>query len=233
MRKLITIVVLVMVLFITLQADIFIREEREIVIVLGQEPERIIIDKWLGDNKATFYIKDGAVIMDFDIKKIFILTYSSDTYFEADLPIDFSKFMPDSRSRTMGEMVNNAPIIVTPNGKTKKIGNWNCKGYDVKINMMGIDMITTYWATTKLPFDWEKYAPMIEEYTKIQMPGSEESMKQLKKIKGFRIAAEFSMKGISFNIRVLEIIEKEAPPGTYTVPKHFTRINRLVMPRRL
>ena len=233
MKKSLVMIIILVLLFVSLKADIFIREEREISLYSGQPPEKMIIDTWLGEKKLTSFIKSGAVIFDLNINKVFIIEFISKTYFEADLPLDMSKFIPDARSKAMLGMMKNAPISIAPNGKTKKIGKWNCKGYNVKMKAMGVEMDITYWASTEVPFNWEKYSKLLEEYDKLKMCSDEESLNQLKKIKGYRIASEIAMMGYKAHIKVLEISIKDAPPGTYTIPKNFSKVEKMATPSRL
>src|SRR4030066_319833 len=40
---------------------------------------------------------------------------------------------------------------------TKKVGQWNCTGYEATISMMMMPMKMTIWASTDVPFDLDKY----------------------------------------------------------------------------
>lgn len=231
MKKIVVIIIFMAVLFVSLKADIFIREEKEISASSGQPTEKVVEDKWLGKDKMVKFIKYVSVIFDLCNNKLVVLDNRSKTYYETDLPVEMPDLATDVQAKAMLEIIKNATISVSPNGKEKKIGDWNCKGYDVKMNLGAVSIPVTYWASTEVPFDWKKYSKLDEEFRKFQLGINNKSIDEYKKIQGYTIATEMNMMGAKIKTRVLKISVKEAPPDTYTVPKNFTKVDKMVIPQ--
>ena len=227
MKKIVFIIVFMAVLFVSLKADVFIREEREASSSSGQLMGKIVEEKWLGKDKMVKLIKNVAVVFDLGNNKLILIDYRSKTYFESTLPVEMSELAPNPQTKALSNLFKNVSISVSPNGKEKKIGEWNCKGYDVKMNFEALSIPITYWASTEVPFDWEKYIKLDEEWTKFQLGISNISTSEYKKIQGYTIATEMNMMETIIKTKVLEISIKEAPPGTYEVPKNFTKVDKM------
>ena len=86
----------------------------------------------------------------------------------------------------------------------------------------------------KLPFDIKKYTAAAEEFFVNYILGilniDEESKKELEKmeaVEGFQVAAEITItlfgSEINLEMQVLEIEERPAPAGTYSVPSDYTK----------
>ena len=117
---------------------------------------------------------------------------------------------------------------VTPTTETKKIGSWNCTGYDVNMTIMGMAMKMRSWVSTDVPFDFAAFnAKFLANMLKGQMRLDDASAKEFAKIKGYQIASEMTGDMMGAKMRqtseVLEITKKSAPAGTYTVPAGFTK----------
>jgi hypothetical protein len=119
---------------------------------------------------------------------------------------------------------------VTPNGQTKKIGKWNCTGYDMDMNMMMMQMKMKIWATTEVPFDWKLFSKMYANVSKMQFM-DDAAIAEITKINGYQVASEMSMDmmGSKLNVtsQVEEITQKPAPAGIYAVPAGYTKKDTL------
>jgi hypothetical protein len=90
------------------------------------------------------------------------------------------------------------------------------------------------WTTNDLPSDYKKYTKAGEEFFTKYILGmfniDENSEKELEKMNlkdGFQAASELTINIFGTEINVesqsLEVTEKPAPPGTYSVPKGYTK----------
>ena len=99
-------------------------------------------------------------------------------------------------------------------------------------------MDSTLWASKDLLFNLDKYRDLLFNVFRLRNY-SDELLEEMKKIDGFRIAAEslFYPKGfgVKTTTEVVEMSQKEPPPGIYSVPQGFTKKERFTIPelRRL
>ena len=89
------------------------------------------------------------------------------------------------------------------------------------------------WMTKDIPFDYKKYGA-IDEFFERYILGivnidedSKKEMEKLEKFDGFQIAAEASVSMFGSEIKIvsqcLEVEERPAPPGIYSVPSGYTK----------
>jgi hypothetical protein len=242
MKKLLLILTLVVFTAAFLCADVYIKTKThtDAVEMMGQkQPAKdAFTEQWIGKDKFAQMMGKMSTILDLAKNKVFIIMHSSKTYLEVSLPLDMSKLMPEQMAQMMGNM--KVSVTVNPNNQTKQIGKWNCKGYDVGMDiqfMMPMKMKMKIWATMDVPFDWkafsEKMYPVVMKATSMRMPFGDEIVKEFQKIKGFQVATEMSMNmmgtEMKMNSQVVEITNKTAPAGTYSVPAGYTKNEKLSM----
>jgi hypothetical protein len=138
--------------------------------------------------------------------------------------LDMSKYFPPQ----FAQMMSSITVKVTPTGETQKIGNWNCSGYDVEMNIMMMTTQQKVWATMDVPFDWNMYAEKIlPKFIQGTMMLSDESVKEFMKIKGFQIRTESTMNVMGNEMKsyseVVEITKKNAPAGTFDPPSDYEK----------
>jgi hypothetical protein len=192
---------------------------------------------WIGDGVYA-NVQDKQVTIVNSKKKIMYIVYNDKkTYVEMKLPLDIKKYLPSGAGAEMAKkMLNSMTAKVTANGKTGKVGNWNTKGYTVVMTMnmgMPVTMTMNIEASTDVPFDWKKLST---EYMESMMMStgsmSSKVVNEMKKIKGYTVKMDSSMKIMGMNIksvmRVLEITKKDAPKGIHTVPAGYKKIEKLV-----
>lgn len=223
MRKLFLILTLVIVSFAFLSADIYVKQQTK----AGQQAS--IQETWLGTDKIASISDEGTVIMDMTKKKLFMIDHKSKTYIETTIPLDMAKLMPPEMASMMQGMMSGMEVRLSPNGKTKKIANWNAKGYDFNIKMMGMEMKMTMWASADVPFDWKKYAAIYSEIYKVSLRMGEKFMKEFLKMNGFPVATEMTMMGIDITTTTLEISKKTAGANVYSVPSGYKKKDKFTM----
>jgi hypothetical protein len=182
---------------------------------------------------ATHSSKQSTII-DLTKKVMYLVNHTNRTYVEMQLPVDITKYLPDEMAQMVGQMVNSITVQVTPTGKKKKIGRWDCDEYDVVMDMMMMKVNMKVWATTDVPFSWEKVSKeMMAQVMAAQLRLNEQALSEFQKIKGQWIASETSMSVMGNTVRstteVVDITKKDAPAGVYHVPDGYTKKEKLSM----
>lgn len=244
MKKLVLIVTLVIVSFAFLSADVYIKTKthRDAFEMMGQkQPAKDeITEQWLGKNKFATKTSNQNMVIDLGKSVMYVIYPQTKSYVEAQLPLDMAKLLPEQMAQMMSMF--KLTVTVTPNGQTKKVGKWNCSGYDVVMSLTGMMPMTMnmkVWASKDVPFDWKTYMDkMFPNLMKVQsanMPFGEEMLNEFKKIKGYQVASELTMSIMGANMRVttevVEITEKPAPAGTYSVPAGYTKQDKMTIQR--
>lgn len=188
---------------------------------------------WSSSNMYAQEKKNYKFIIRLDKNMIYFIDHKDKSFVAASIPLDMRKV----RQPGIAEMSPGATrdLTVNPNGQTRKLGDWNCSGYDAQstFNIRSL-LISSYrytiWTTTDVPFDWkafnEKFLSSLKTIGNLY-PFTRVMSKELQKIKGFQIAVESSyvMRGILIKMSstVMEIAEQAAPAGTYEVPADYTQ----------
>lgn len=234
MKKAVLFAVVLFVAALMLPADIYIKTNvhTDAFEMMGQkQPAKDeTTDQWL--NEKQLFVKQGerVTILDLGKNAMYILNLKEKNYVEAALPLDMAKLLPPEAA-SMASMMK-ISVKITPNGQKRKIGQWNCIGYDVDMNMMMMKMKMVIWASTEVPFDWKAFAKMYSNVAKMQFM-DDASLAEFNKIQGFQVASEMSMDMMGSKMKVtsevVEITKKPAPAGLYAVPAGFTKEKTLSM----
>ena len=229
MKKLVAFVIGMAAASLSLSADIYIKtlsHQDSASFMEATIPEQdTVMEQWVSGTKFAMVIDPLTYIVDLARDSAIFLIPASKTYVETTLPIDMMKLMPPE----FGDMAAMLQYTATvkPTGETKKIGAWNCAGYDVAVSMMGSSMAMKIWATTDVPFDLTKYQEMVAAVQKAQMFLGEATVKEFAKIKGIQVATETTgeINGIQMRMttEVVEISQKDAPRGIFEIPAGFTK----------
>jgi len=240
MRKVAWLVCFIFLIGGLLQADYLIKQKThtDAISMMGQtQPARDDeVDIWISHdlNKMATHSSKQSTIIDLTKKVMYLVNHTNKTYVQMELPVDITKYLPDEMAQMVGQMVNSITVEVTPTGQKKKIGRWNCDEYNVVMNMMMMKIQMKVWATTDVPYSWEKVSQdMMAQVMAAQLRLNEQALKEFQKIKGQWIASETTMNMMGNNIRstteVVEITQKDAPAGTYQVPNGYTKKEKLSM----
>ncbi len=170
MKKVLFAVVLVLAIALLLPADVYIKTNvhTDAFAMMGQnQPAKDeVMEQWVGNNQLANKTGDKIMIMDMNKNLMFIVNPKDKSYVQTTLPLDMTKLVPKEAASMMAMM--KVTVKVTPNGQTKKIGKWNCTGYDMDMNMMMMQMKMKVWATTEVPFDWKLFSKMYANVSKMQ-----------------------------------------------------------------
>ncbi|MGD9344596.1 MAG: hypothetical protein PVH84_01955 [Candidatus Aminicenantes bacterium] len=213
-------------------ADVYIKQQThtDAFEVMGQsQPAKDVINHmWLADNKMASLSEDQSFIIDLEKSKVFWMNSQNKTYIEMDLPLDISKYLPEQAAQMMSNM--NISVAVQPTDVTETIAGKTCKKYDVTMTimmMMTMEMKMKVWATEDVPFDWKKFQDKMIQMFSPTMPLGEEALNAFKQIEGWQMRSEMTMNMMGADMKtvqeVVEITEKDAPAGTYTVPEGYTK----------
>ena len=238
MKKIAWLVCFIFLIGGLLQADYLIKQKThtDAITMMGQtQPARDDqVEIWISQdlNKMATHSTKQSVIIDLTKKVMYLVNHTNKSYVPMELPVDITKYLPDETAQMIGQMVNSITVEVTPTGKKKKIGQWDCDEYDVVMNMMMMKINMKVWATKDVPYSWEKVTQdMMSQVMAAQLRLNEKALQEFQKIKGQWIASETTMNMMGNDIRstteVVEITQKDAPPGTYSVPRGYTKKEKL------
>jgi hypothetical protein len=230
MKRFLVMLMIVAVAALSLSADVYIKTKThtDAMSMMGQNtPARDdVSESWIGDKVFVTITAEQSIIIDLGKNMAYMVNPKSKTYVETPLPLDFTKILPPQAAAMAGMLKMTA--TVKPTAETKKIGSWNCTGYDVDMTIMGMAMKMRSWVSTDVPFDYADFnAKFLANMLKGQMRLDDASAKEFAKMKGYTIASDMTGDIMGAKMRttteVTEITKKAAPAGTYSVPAGFTK----------
>jgi len=182
---------------------------------------------WIGSDRMRMDQGSSSVIVRLDLKKMYILNHDAQEANELDLPIDLNALLPPGMGEQMMQMMKfEAEVKAT--GETKRIGEWNCTGYTVSMKSPMVTIESTYWASSDVDFDLERFRSLYKEMVALQ-PGMSEVMDEFAKIDGFVIEQESVTKmakigdtTVGMNQKTISIDEVDAAAGSYDKPTNYT-----------
>jgi hypothetical protein len=207
--------------------------------------EDSIEEMWIGDEKIVFITGRGLLhflpsenqteIYDLENNLVSIIFPKKKIYAQSPLPLDMSKLLTSQYySRLQRFKIKG---IVKKTDETKKVGEWNCKKYELETWIMyeGIRPVEKYisiWMTTEVPFDLDMYGKAAANERKLRdLRYDDDLLSEWNKIKGCQIALEMTSyyRGVArrYYEEVVEISEKNPPDGIYSVPPGYTKKERL------
>jgi hypothetical protein len=225
---------------VTHPAEIYIKTKTHFHELRPIPAKDVFCNIWLNSNK---YVEEGKtykIILHSDKNIIYLIDHKDKSFVASSIPLDMAKVLPPPTAEIYsgGRM----SLTVNPKGQTKKFGYWNCSGYDLKstvnnFKLLGtIELKSTIWATTEVPFDWktinEKFLIHLYPFSSGTLSlFTREMSKELQKINGYQIASETSSGVLEVIMKssftVMEIVKKAAPAGTFEVPTGYTQKERL------
>jgi len=235
MKRFVAAFAVILLLGAFLHADVYIKSNThtDAFSMMGQNrpAHDDVTEIWMSTDAIVTITPSAIILLDLKHNKMDMIMPASKTYAETTLPLDFTKLLPPEAAQMMGSMKSS--VTVTPNGQTKQIGQWKCKGYDATLSIMMMTGKQALWATPDVPFDPKMY--MEKAYgtlLKTQM-FDDASLKEYQKIDGFVIASDMSMEMMGSTLhttnQVVEIAKKPAPAGIYAVPAGFQKTDTLSM----
>ena len=252
MKKLILVVILVLILImffsLFLSADVYVKvvERAKAYEMSGKsKPEKVEIkEEWLAKDKFAYFSKDISIIVDYKKEKLYFLVNKHKKYYEFPLDIDIAKLqelIPPKASEIISS-IKITDVKVNLGGQKKMVANWDCRQSDLEMVFMipALNIMPKFkikfWTTKDIPFNRKDYSSGINEFYERFVfrvlnvdENSKKGLEKMHKIEGFHVASEVivNMFGSEINVesQVLELEEKPAPPGIYSVPKDYTKGN--------
>jgi hypothetical protein len=246
MKRFVLVLTLGLIVPSLLCADIYLKsvERTKPFEMMGKEvPEKVEIrEQWLAKDKFAHFGKEISIIANYESKKLYFIINKAKIYYELPLDInraDLLKMLPPKAAAVVESIkITNAKVNL--NVGAKKVANWNSRGNELEMVLMipAMNIMPKFkikfWTTKELPFDYTQYKMGFNEiYEKFMFnvlsvdEESKKEMQKLYKMDGFGIATEIIVEAFGSVIHVegqtLELEEKPAPAGTYSVPKGFKK----------
>jgi hypothetical protein len=230
MKKFLICLMMISVVALSLSADVYIKSKThtDAMSVMGQNtPAKDgFSEQWIGNDMFAMISEDQSYVIDLKKNIGYIINHASKTYVETPLPLDLAKLLPPEAAAFAGMM--KMTMTVNPTNDTKKIGQWNCAGYESTTTVMGMAIKTKIWASTDVGFDVAAFnSKIFSNFVKGQMMVDDASVKEMAKIKGFQISSDTSGEIMGAKMKstteVVEIAKKDAPANVYGVPAGYTK----------
>jgi hypothetical protein len=248
MKKITSTVIVILLVSSFLGADIYTKSVERVKAfqLMGQnQPETLQMkDRWYGKNKYAEISREFSFIIDFDKEKMFLVIHERKMYIEIPTNLDGSKFFefitllsPKAAAAVKDIKITNAKANLR--SERKKIANWDCTAseFEMVIVIPALNAMPKFkmkmWMTDDLPSDYEKFKDMGEFFMENLLgmlsmdEASQKELAKLESVGGFQIAADVTIEIFGSKIEIesqsLEVTEKPAPPGIYSVPKEYTK----------
>jgi hypothetical protein len=248
MKKLAWIIIIILCVSLFLGADVYTKSVERVKAfeLMGKKQEETLQmkDRWFGMNKYAEIGKEFSTIIDLEQGIMYLALHEPKIYIEIPTDIDGKKLLDfiTSLSPKVSEAIKGIRITdakVNLRSETKKIANWDCTAseFEMVIIIPAINMMPKFkmkmWMTHDLPKDYERFKELGEFFMNSIVgmlnidESSQKEMAKMESVDGFQIAADVTVEIFGTRIEVesqtLEVTEKPAPPGTYSVPKGYTK----------
>lgn len=191
---------------------------------------------WMGKDHAIMKMDTASVLIDMAKSKMYMLDNNSKTYVE--MPIGSMNEMMDAMGvdstdeqsaavmEMMKNMMGNMKFTVTPTEETKKIGDYDCKRYDVSMDMSMLKMNSQVWASKAIDVDMGTYF-RLSNAMMAMFPGMEDAIAEWKKIEGFPVltvgTTDMMGQELKTTSEMISAEQADAPAGTYAIPEGYTK----------
>ncbi len=197
--------------------------------------EDSIEEIWIGDGKIVFINENRNKIYDLESSLVSIIFPKKKIYAQSPLPLDMSKLLTEEDYSW--SQIFKIKGKARETDETKKIGEWNCKKYELETWIMDegfqvVEMEISLWMTIEVPFDLDMYGKAAANERKLRDSRYDDDLlSEWNKIKGCQIALERTSyyRGVErrYYEEVVEISKKNPPEGIYSVPPGYTKKERL------
>jgi hypothetical protein len=163
---------------------------------------------------------------------MYLIDPKAKTVSPVDLPVDMKKYLPEQVAPMYQAMMSQTKATLTPTNETKKIRDWNATKYTMTMTLpappqAGGDRTITseFWATKDVAVDHAAMGDMYSAMLSIA-PGGAVLAAEMKKVEGIPVMIDTTTPGPGGDHKshkeVTAIASKDAPEGTYEVPKDYT-----------
>jgi hypothetical protein len=182
---------------------------------------------WFTKNRTRYDFNGGSMLLVNEQKKLYMIDPKAKKYSVIDVPFDITRGLPPE-GVAMYEKAKREKVMsftTTATDETKKIGEWNTKKY--QLNMKGAvfgDMTEDIWTTKDIQLDPSIFTE-VRRFQSMMMPDAEALDAELKKVAGVPIVSDqtrtIGTTVVKMHDELVSIERKDAPPGTFEVPKDF------------
>jgi hypothetical protein len=181
--------------------------------------------------------KDTSIIIDNKSDMVYLLDHKHKRYLAFNLGEAKSQ-MDQAMGELQGQGEQSAQMAAMMQGmmqfkaevkgtsKKKKIGKWNCRKYNVSMNVAMSRTASEIWATTDIQIDPAFYQK-IRNSTMLNMPGVKDMLKEFEKIKGVTVLSISSSTVMGSAVKskeeLLEIRKTKIPAKTFSVPDGYKK----------
>jgi hypothetical protein len=231
-RTAIILVLMFLIVGFSYGADTYIKQviQNKAYVLEGQEREarEEIIETWIGKNRLAKHGQGRSLIILLDRKIIYFVDHVQKTYVEMTVPVDIHQYFPEPLEQLMGQVT----VSVTPTDEFQKFEKRECRVYEVVIESLMISMKMRVWATLDVPFDRKIYLEeMFPELAKVTHLLTDNTVAELLKIEGFHYRTEIVLNFMGASMEstqeVVEMSRKSVPDNIYTLPRDYTKRDRL------
>lgn len=216
-----------------------IRHVSEAYEVMGQKQpaSEEIVETWLSTDKARMNTSESSsVILRGDRQMIYILDHAQKTYSE--LPMNVGQAMSDMfgemggteeqaqmMAQMMGAMMKiNAKVVET--GETRTVNQWNCRVYQMTLEMPMGATVSEICATEELGVDMGLYHKVGNAMMAGQQ-GFQEMLREMEKIKGISVLTTSTANVMGATMKtseeLLEHKKMSAPEGAFDIPAEYRK----------
>jgi len=183
---------------------------------------------WIAKNKFRLDMGEHSKIIRPDLKKIYIIDHSQNTYSEIDIPVDLEKLLPPEAQQIL--QMTQVTANISDSGEAQKIKTWNCKKFlvEVIISVMGMNgaLNIEMWTSKDLRINLDMYSRFYME-TLLLNPLFKGVSEEFQKLEGYPVLTRFSMTmmggEIKYQEEVTSVEKKSAPAGTYDLPQGYVK----------
>ncbi len=193
------------------------------------------IEVWFGGRRMAYITENRSIVIDLGGRTLTWINLEDSTYAETTLPFEWANIATEEAVGWLGRYPQVGTVEAT--GQTKEINGYKCTCYEITswIDAQGSRYNETdekMWVTTDLPLDWKSFEEMNAVFLRLRNTGPEYA-EALGGVKGYPILSDGDrfIKGFSVKTteEVVEILEKDPPPGAYAVPDGFTKKEKLTI----
>ena len=241
MKKLFLIIIALFISAAFIYADYYLKEvEHTDAFTVGGVTTPAVDHKneyWIKDKKMVIATLDWGKTFIFDLtkKRFVFINVKAKTYVEMSVPLDPAKIFSDQLALKYEMYKETCSLAKT--GKTKKILGKTCTGYETKSWKVSAgtkygEIEAMVWASTDVPFDLDVYYGMVR-CIRVLLNRDEVFRKNFEKVKGCLLGVDMTMvrqgRGtkIKATHRIVEIVEKKAPPHIFSIPRDYVKKEKL------
>lgn len=218
-----------------------IRHVAEAFEVMGQKQpaSEEIVETWLSKDMARMDTgKSSSVILRGDRQTIYILDHDQRAYSE--IPMDMGQAMsdmfgqmggPEEQAQMMAQMMGammklNATVVDT--GKIQTVNQWNCRVYQMTLEMPMGKTVSEICATEDFGVDMGLYHKLGNAMMAGQQ-GFQDMLREMEKIKGVSVRTTSTVNVMGSAMKtteeLLEHKKMPAPAGSFEIPADYRKQN--------